>query len=223
MIAIGEYRRLAKELLRYAVGTSVPLDPPDESRPALGDPVYNAVVEGRQEQAHRLAEAWDRADPATRGPHRPFFSSCAEPAHWLFFRLGVRLDFINRSEFQGWKSSVDVSRLLPLASVPRIGDEFDTGDVFIVNVATPATTHVRIVYEVPSDAYVITADYGQPGAALRNVELIGRADSRFALGSRSADFLLKLENVLHVAESKGALVSPESALEWADRLGLPEP
>jgi len=49
-----------------------------------GDPVFEAVTEGRQHGS---------------------YSACGDLGHWLLFRLGVRFPWVNRAEFRGWVST----------------------------------------------------------------------------------------------------------------------
>lgn len=88
----------------------------------VDDPIYQEIVEGR--------------DPG------PVYSSCADLAHWMLYRLGCREEFINRDEHLGWRSIVNVARL----TAPPVGSNSfaepnptdaqlvnaDTGDIIVM-------------------------------------------------------------------------------------------
>lgn len=224
-----DFRRIARELVHYACGGSAPLDAPAQGRPSLGDPVYRAVTESRQERAAR-------AKPPQ------FYSSCGDLGHWLLFRLGLRFDWVNRDEnvphgwtYTGqpgkpkWRNNVSTlaaggkGGMNPWARVPSPGDHFLCGDILIVNTHDPATTHVRVVLEhVPELERLVTGDYGQPGGAIRESRIVV-AGSRLKAGSRWVDSVLPMFDVIDAARVAGALEDYETADEWARRLKLPRP
>lgn len=203
-------------LLTYAVGTNVPVAPPGQSR-RITDPVYLAVLEGRK--------------------YRPPSSSCGDLAHWFLYRLGVRFQWINRDELDGWHFSgqpghpawdnnvttLAAKSVNKLTLKPQADAQFQMGDIIVLNVHDPATTHVRVVVEhVPEYNRLVTADYGQPGGALRD-SFMDVVNGRLLNGSRWVDAWLPLKSVLEAADAAGKLEAPESAAEWAARLNLPSP
>lgn len=210
------YRRLARDFLAIACGSS-PVPAGTEARPALGDPVYEAITEGRQQSAadYNRRNAARIASGELKAEH---YSSCGDPAHWLLEMLGGRASWINRRALGHYHVGHNVIALAsaPTVRVPKIGDAFDAGDVIIVNAATPATTHVHVFFEAESDASWITANYGQPGAALRRFapSLIPGSVDRFRLGSRSADLALDLIALLQVLDTRGELVEARDPGAW---------
>jgi hypothetical protein len=195
-----DYHALATELVEYACGGSTGRD---ES-----DPVYRAVTEGRDE-----------------GAMRERYSSCGDLAHWLLFRLGVRLPLVNRAEHRGWTSGVNVSRLAfhALAERDPRGARFFPGDIGIVWSKTDATdAHVFVILEDAQPQALLVGEYGQPGGHLR-ARSVGYDRALVRIGSRSLHHVLRLERVLDAAEKANALVSPELTSSWARKLGLAYP
>lgn len=215
MLPEADYRALARDFLVIACGSS-PLPSPDEARKAIGDPVYEAITEGRQQPAldYNVKNA-KRIDSGEL--KRQFYSSCGDLPHWLFEMLGVRLPLVNRASLGRYRVGQNVTLLCGhLGHAPHIGEEFAAGDVIVVNIPTPATTHVHVVAELESDVTWVTANYGQPGGALRRIQpaLIPGSEDRFKLGSRTADWALDLWTVLLTANEAGALVEPENPAAW---------
>lgn len=208
---------LVPALLDYACGDG-------KGRPHLGDPVYDAVVEGRQRQTEQLRAAWEKRDPATRGP-KPFYSSCGDLAHWLLYRLGVREPWLNRAEHRGWRPARNVTLLVcraqygtnALAEVATANDRYAPGDILVVNTATPATTHVVVVREHPDPDTLVVGEYGQPGGHIAAKTVTRPGKPRAALGKRQIDSVLRLRRVLEAS----ALAAPESAEDF--RVRLPGP
>jgi len=175
-----------------------------------GDPVFEAVTEGRQHGN---------------------YSACADLAHWLLFRLGVRLGWVNRNENHGWRVAVNLSKLTaeecggsnPIACPAVIGEKLEPGDIVVVDVAEPSRSHVLVILTPCSlrPGEIQTAEYGQwsPVAARASAALCNRTlTSSFALGGRHVDSVLHLERVLAVADTSGALVEPESFMSYAQRI-----
>lgn len=214
------HREMAEALIRFACLSD------DPGRP-FSDPVYKSVVEGRQEQTATYIRKWDAAAPAERKGPRPFYSSCADLAHWLLFRLGVRFRWINRDEHDGWNfvgadNNVTTLTARPLGSNPiarRVTStmRFFAGDILVVGTVSPGTTHVSCVIEhIPEMNLLLTGDYGQPHGALRDtpVEIVGGQLKR---GKRMIDSVLILEDVIDAAHIAGMLQDPESADEYSQR------
>ena len=228
---IAQLTATIRGLLGYAVGGHLPMPSPTQGRlcphPGFtGDRVYNAVTEGRHLRAIHAKQ---------------FYSSCGDLAHWFLYRLGIRSAWINRDELDGWHYSGqpghpawdnNVTTLVCRAkhgvnALARVPDPDDflcaCGDVLVVNCATPPTTHVRVVYEhLPEEQAIITADYGQPGAALRTTTYTVEG-GRIKLGSRWLDSVLPVIDVIDAAKEANERRAIETAEEWAARLGLEEP
>lgn len=139
---IETYREFARAWCNFAAGK--------EGRRA-NDPVYRWLTEGRD-----------------RGPS---YSSCADLGHWLLYRLGVRSDYINRTEHNGWRSNVNVARLCakpfgtcPVAEQMSRGAAMRTGDIIIAWRKPDSTdAHVMVVdgVELSSCETLHTWDCGQ--------------------------------------------------------------
>lgn len=219
-----DYRTVARDLLVYACGGSRPIPSPAEGR-RVTDRVYRAVTEGRHDRAIRAKQ---------------FYSSCGDLAQWLLYRVGCRESWINRDELDGWHFSGqpghpawdnNVTTLVTTqrfgvnryARIPGPHDLFGPGDILVVNTSTPATTHVACVLEDrrDHDGSLITADYGQPGGAVRRraVSVFG---SKLRLGTRWIDSWLPLNAALDGSAAVGRLAQAETAEAWRVRLGLPE-
>lgn len=215
-----------RDLLAYAVGGHDPVPSPTQGRrcpdPSFhGDPVYNAITEGRHARAIRAKQ---------------FYSSCGDLAHWFLYRMGVRLSWINRDEHDGWHYSGQPGHpawdnnvtTLCAPTVNRYAKKPDPedfflvcGDVLVVNLDMPQTTHVSVVYEhKPEQGIIVSADYGQPGGALRSRPYtIDRGAIR--IGSRVLGSVLPILDVLEGAKQTNERRGIETAEEWATRLGLP--
>lgn len=164
-----------------------------------GDEVYKRITEGRD---------------FGKG-----YSSCGDLCHWLLFRLGVRLPFVNRAEFTGWKSGQNIARLC-FSKAPshnfRLGEPYEAGDILAIwNKADTTDAHVLVVREcqlssaLEKHGIVKSADYGQPGGERRTRSLAGQV-----LGNKKIMKVLRLRDVLQVASEQGALVAPQTAAEW---------
>lgn len=147
-----------------------------------------------------------------RDPANPKYSSCGDLAHWLLFRLGVRLHWINRSEHNGWTSGVNISRLasdapLLCRKTPMPGARFEPGDILIVwNHPEGKDSHVMVVYEYsPSPTLFLVGEYGQPGGHVTSRTLVTREGHLF-VGSRQVQRWLPLADVLTYAAEHDALV-----------------
>ena len=129
------------------------------------------------------------------------YSSCADLAHWLYFRLGVRSEFINRDEHNGWKTIVNVSRLVS-HSVPYVGQRLEGGDVIVIANKWPSgkDAHVICIVDQLANDLLATAESGLPGNGLQTRKLPM---------ARKIRVVLPLEKVLSEAEANGLLVPPE--------------
>jgi hypothetical protein len=196
-----DYRALAVELVEYACGGA-------DGRPET-DAIYQAVTEGRDSGAMQRR-----------------YSSCGDLAHWLLFRLGVRLPFVNRAEHRGWTSGVNVSRLAFESVVdvdPPRSARFLPGDIGIIWSKPDATdAHVFVIIEDAQPDALLVGEYGQPGGHVR-ARGVNYPHGLLHVGARSLHRLLRLDRLLDAAERAGALAPPELTATWAQRLGLPWP
>jgi hypothetical protein len=183
---------LARQLAEYACDGS-------RGRPEKGDPVYDSVTE-----------------------HRDFghgYSSCGDLAHWMLYRLGVRLDWINRREHHGWKQGVNLSLLAwnGIARAPNHSDRFLPGDVIIVwNKPGGTDGHVMVVLE-DRVSEVEVAQYGAPGGKISTpVRSVQSGLRTQRLGLRQVQRWLPLLDVLHAAQARGLLVAAEDPTRDAE-------
>jgi hypothetical protein len=214
-MTLDEMRALVRAWCEYACDG-------DRGR-GVDDPVYRWIVEGR--------------DPG------PGYSSCADLAHWWLTRIGVRESWINRDECgRGkWKMGANVSLLAPmpifgnpLATAPRPGEVFSTGDVLICW-SKPNTTDAHVFTCATHDAergILRSWDAGQgPMSArawstrrdhveVRRVEreVFERAGRWTFAAGRSIRSVLRLSDVLALP----GLVDPERPTgEALEARGLP--
>jgi hypothetical protein len=197
---IDALRALAKPLLEYACdGGAV-----DEFHAH-----YARVTEGRDV-----------------GKMRAKYSSCGDLAHWLLYSLGVRLALVNRKDHQGWRMGMNVSMLSGIQGAANVGnlDGFrpELGDILIVwNTPGGYDAHVICVLDYDAELQLLTtAEYGQPGGAIRTHTL--RApddhdpDQRPFIGRRRVQRWIRLAVVLQRAAEANLLAPP--ALPWQSRV-----
>lgn len=181
MNRIDAYRLLAARLLSHACNGSFGRSEQDE--------VYQQVTEGRD-----------------RGAARASYSSCGDLAHWLLYRLGVRESWVNRAEhFRGWRSGQNIADLCwPPCPSRRmhVAERFGTGDILVIyREPDSRDAHALVVLDHDGD-HVLSADYGQPGGALRTRRLSGQD-----LGGRTVQHVLTLPMAL-----TGSLAPPDWTL-----------
>jgi hypothetical protein len=191
-------RALAMYLCEYACNGS-------KGRPEKGDPVYDAVTEHRDTGKD--------------------YSSCADLAHWMLFRLGVREFFLNRAEHKGFKYGVNVGRLAwcGFAKAPTAADRFQAGDILVIW-ARPDTkdSHVTIVLQdrrTEGVEEIQTANYGAPGGKIStsvtsHTMILGQPAVK--LGDRAIRRWLPLGSMLTALQAAGTLVNAEDPTRSAD-------
>lgn len=145
------------------------------------------------------------------------YSSCADLAHWLLFRLGCRQDWINRAEHHagdlgqpGWDVSVNVGRLAFVAPLsvrrsPMPGIMASPGDIFIQwNHPAGDDAHVFICRnELRLPGQMTVAEYGQPGGHIRDRYVSGR--DGYLYSGRRIQRWLPLDLVITNAAELGLL------------------
>lgn len=139
------------------------------------------------------------------------YSSCADLAHWMWFRLGIREPWINRREHLGWEQGVNVSRIVT-HSEPYRGQLLDGGDVIVIANDWPkgSDAHVICVIDQPAANYLLTAESGLPGNGLQRRNLPMK---------RRIQTVLSLKTVLERAELTGHIdltVPPEPTQHVSD-------
>jgi hypothetical protein len=184
VLSISEYRDHAARWLRWACGPG--------SGYAESHVVYQKVTEGRD------------------GPPWPNkYSSCADLAHGLYEQLGVRLPWVNREALGGFRYGANISLLAysPVARAPKQGERFEAGDTLIVwdKPDTSDAHAIAVLDEFPEQGVILTAEYGQPGAAVRTSG-IERDGDGVRIRGRTVRRVLSLEAVIEAAEDAGMLL-----------------
>lgn len=199
MRAPVDYRALAVELVEFACGGA-------HGRPET-DPVYQAVTEGRD-----------------RPPFPNQYSSCGDLAHWMLYRLGVRLPMVNRGEHRGWTSGANVARLAydrTAVFAPRPDARYLPGDIGVIWSKHDGTdAHVFVILDDAQPGALYVGEYGQPGGKL-STRKVDYPEGVLAIGHRKLYSVLRLSEVLDAAEAAKRLEEPETADDWTRRV-LPE-
>ena len=209
------HRKLAARLLEWACGY------PESSSVSENHPRYQVVTEGRDV-----------------GAMQDKYSSCGDLPHWLLWRLGVRLPWVNRAEGPGdWRIGQNTILLqaegkfpkgyygaCPVAQVWR-GQSLDAGDTLLISRTDHSGVHAVCVVAA-HDALLNTAQYGQPGGAL--------VDCRITTGERLCTVcedgslshgriircVLRLPDVLRAALQRRQLVAcqaPPPAIDLSEQ------
>ena len=176
-------REFVVQLISYACGRF-------ENGRDEDDPVYQTVTEGRDVP-----------------PFRKTYSSCGDLAHWLLFRLGSRLDLVNRKEHKGFKIGKNVSKLAfaSLAENAADDDVYEAGDILIIWSREDGTdAHVMVALS-HHDKTLVSGEYGQPGGAIRT-HVMTRPRR---IGNRTIQKVLRLRRVLEASEQGGKLDEPD--------------
>jgi len=183
-LSMPDYRALAERFLLLAVN--------GEAGRTEQDPVYRAITEGRDFGAG--------------------YSSCGDLCHWLLFRLGVREAWLNRAEHNGWRQGKNIGRLMwssHVARAPRQDELYEAGDILAVwNQPEGNDAHVLVALR-DYQGCIESADYGQPGGAIRR-----RTRKGGMLGDRKLQRMLPLQAVLELAARAGRLVEPDDPATW---------
>jgi hypothetical protein len=175
-------------------------------------PISKALTEGRDGGANRAA-----------------FSSCGELPMWLYERVGVRLDWLNRSALRPYRWGQNIQLLSarpiganPIARMARPGERYELGDTLILwkpyNKADPKAftrdAHARVVISHPTGSMASVAEYGQPGGHVAVVNMVWGGPGR------QIQSVLKFEDVIRAADEAGALEPAEEWESWLQRVGL---
>jgi len=201
-------RRAAEAFCLHAVNgstgrTAASADVPRGKPPRSADPIYGYVTENRQAWSHR----WGT-----------FYSSCGDLCHSMLWHLGVWTPDVNQDRndrlpllrprhpegFRRWRVGANVSMLesMPGVRAAEPGDRYQTGDMLRVG-ETNATVHVLVVLD-HNGGDITTADYGQPGGALKTRKFrvqLGRP----RLGARVIARHMPLWRIVTAAADSGAL------------------
>ncbi len=146
------------------------------------------------------------------------YSSCADLAHWLLYRIGCRQEWINRQEHSagdlgkdGWDVAANVSRLAfsapnSVRRTPLPGIVASPGDIFIQwNRADGNDAHVFLASrETRLPGVLLVSEYGQPGGHTRDRTVAAR-DGFLFCGQRKVQRWLPLHLCVQDAAERGLL------------------
>lgn len=220
-LTLDVWRAVAVGLAEYACGY--------EAGRSKDDDVYKEVTEGR-----------DGPLPANRAA----YSSCGDLAHWLYKRLGIRQEWINRRDDGAhgpWRPGANITALwgkaCPFDQVPPIDAAWmpEPGDVVLIwNSGNDAHVMVALGRD---GANLRTANYGaggmsplaSPGAKIAAKPLTFQQGKLF-YGTRQVQRFLPLaeavKQITAEPELKGAALTGEEfdAIElgwkpWIERQG----
>lgn len=140
------------------------------------------------------------------------YSSCADLAHGMLFRVGVRLSWLNRAEHREFVYGPNVSRLVKHAA-EWDGRQLEGGDVLVIANHWPSgkDAHVVCIVDEDVDGWLATAQYGASGMRVGGIG--GRlrtydAWDRTHIGIRRVRVVLPFEAVLREAATQGLLADP---------------
>jgi len=169
------------------------------------DPTYIQHTEGRDQGASRAG-----------------YSSCGDLVHGMWFRVGVRAKWVNRAANGTYQVGANISKIA--GGMPslgrrtfRPGSQLNPGDALIIwNQADSSDAHTFVVLNHTGDD-LISADYGQPGGAMRRRTVewrtIGGVELPYVSGkiAKRIRVWAPLDCVVDVARSAGQWLEPERA------------
>ena len=135
-----------------------------------------------------------------------FHSSCGDLCHFLWYQLGVRSNWLNRTANGNYRIGGNLSQIIGHPDFQRV-DTFDDvtleqGDVIMID-AQPNRAHVEVVlHHDPEAGRMAVATYGQDGSKVGNDGRCRRYDCRGRMirGGRHAFGYLRLDDVLERAD-----------------------
>ena len=176
------------------------------------DPIYVEVTEGRDTRG-----AWQR------------YSSCADLAHFIAKRAGVRQSWVNRTDddFGGdWVSGLNISKLVKPAVAPAADYAAGLGDIWILSNTWPSGSDAHVCVCLgpnPQDPNeILSANYGAGG--MQNVEAPGakiaghelrKTAGRLRYGAKALVMVLSVPNLVGRVSVKPDFSGPERwSAEW---------
>jgi hypothetical protein len=196
------WRMCAKALCEWACGYA-------NGRSKL-DPVYIAVTEGRDGPTDK---------------ERKSYSSCGDLAHWMLKRLGLREDWVNRTDdnlFGPWMPVANVTNLhgtkCPIEFIPKSDWSPDSGDIILVWL-TGYDVHVMVVLDPPREGKLRTANYGASGMSASTVTGAKIASNKLTwdgrhwfYGSKIVQRVISLADVVPRITAKPDMNGPDAEL-----------
>lgn len=177
---------------------------PEATRVQVTDDRYRAVSEGRTN------------------------STCGDLPQWGWYRIGVRLPWLNRAEGNGYHYGLNIS-LIVTHSEPYTRDMLlDGGDVLVISNMWQRYPGDKEYFGQDSHAVCVcsaegvhlnTAEYGQPGGSLKQCVIdcdngakprlkTLRKDGSLSKG-RVIRTVMPFERIIRLASDEGLLVDPE--------------
>lgn len=169
----------------------------------IDDPIAQAITEGRNSM--------------------PRYSSCGDVPNWLWYRLGVRLPWINRTENGLWHVGMNLQHVFYPPAPARaalVSDIYYAGDALLVWSKPDGTdAHAIVVVEHDPGARVLcTVEGGQKWggevppkhpdiANFRHVYY--ERDGALYVGSRAIRRVCTMADVLDQAAAQGELLDAE--------------
>jgi hypothetical protein len=156
---------------------------------------------------------------------KPRSSSCGDLLHCVAFAAGLRGDIVNRTEHRGWKPIANITRWWPRwtrvpgtgrIALPSLGMLLP-GDFGMLDGDTPAA-HVFVALSLnEARTELLSADFGQPGGALRRCPVVVMPSGQVKLRGRRWTHHLSLARLPWEAP-------PMTVGAWLEAHGLdPEP
>lgn len=151
-----------------------------------------------------------------QGSARVRYSSCGDLVHATWFRVGCRSTWVNRAANGSYRIGQNISKIChTLPNLGRRSLQPDSillaGDAIVIWERDDTTdAHTFVCLDHDRDAGILlSADYGQPGGALRRRKLvwerIGGVDVAFLVGKtkKRVRVWAPLDCVVAVAKSEG--------------------
>jgi hypothetical protein len=158
----------------------------------------------------------DGTEGRDQGAARGTYSSCGDLVHGLWFHVGCRSNWVNRKANGTYKVGQNISKIC--YTLPNLGRRtlcptslILAGDAMIIwerPDTTDAHTFVCLDHD-PGAGILLSADFGQPGGALRRRKLvwerIGGIDVAFLVGKtkKRVRVWAPLDCVIDVAKTEG--------------------
>ncbi len=149
-----------------------------------------------------------------QGSARQSYSSCGDLVHGLWYHVGCRSNWVNRKQNNTYRVGQNISKIC--FTLPNLGRRtlqpsslILPGDAMVIwerDDTTDAHTFVCLEHDA---GVLLSADYGQPGGALRRRKLVwetvGGIDAPFLVGKtkKRVRIWAPLDCVVDVARSEG--------------------
>lgn len=168
------------------------------------------------------------------GASRARYSSCADLAHWLLERLGVREKWINRASLHQFRDELNVYEIglgCPIAHAAPVDSDWPgpgAGDICeIWNGIKGQDAHVFVCLGPgDNDGHLRTANYGEGGMSAAAWPGAGISDSAFIhhpngwyVGSRKLQRIIRFADAVALSTAAPDLTGAAVSGELVDALG----